>query len=153
MHIKDIIKKTEAYAADITDKHSLELVDVEYVKEGSEKYLRIYIDKPGSVTIDDCEKVSRELEAILDREDPIDEAYILEVSSPGLDRVLKKDYEYEKYKGRAVEIKLFAPIDGKKEFEGELIGLSEGLISIKTADGKLSFEKGAVASCRLAVIF
>ena len=77
----------------------------------------------------------------------------MEVSSPGLDRVLKKDYEYEKYKGRAVEIKLFAPIDGKKEFEGELIGLSEGLISIKTADGKLSFEKGAVASCRLAVIF
>lgn len=153
MHIKDIIKKTEAYAADITDKYSLELVDVEYVKEGSEKYLRIYIDKPGSVTIDDCEKVSRELEAILDREDPIDEAYILEVSSPGLDRVLKKDYEYEKYKGRAVEIKLFAPIDGKKEFEGELIGLSEGLISIKTADGELSFEKGAVVSCRLAVIF
>lgn len=152
MHVKEIVAKTEEYAKKITDSYSLELVEAEYVKEGSAKFLRVYIDKPEGVTIDDCEKVSRELESILDKEDFIDEAYTLEVSSPGLDRVLKKDFEYEKYKGRVVEIKLYKPISGAKEFEGELIGLKEGKIVINRDGEELSFDRDAVARCRLVVI-
>lgn len=152
MQTKEIIKQTEAFAKDITDKYALELVEVEYVKEGQDRFLRAYIDKEGGVTIDDCEKVSRELEEILDKEDFIDDAYILEVSSPGLDRALKKDYEFTKYKGRTVDVKLYKPIDKVKEFEGELVGLEDGNIIINTAEGQLSFKREDVAVCRLSVI-
>ncbi len=152
MQAKEIITKTEAFAKGITDKYALELVEAEYVKEGHDRFLRVYIDKEGGVTIDDCESVSRELEEILDREDFIDDAYILEVSSPGLDRILKKDYEYTKYKGRQVTVKLYKPIDKVKEFEGELVGLEGGKIIIKTDEGELDFDRSAVAVCRLSVI-
>ncbi|MCC8013846.1 MAG: ribosome maturation factor RimP [Eubacterium sp.] len=152
MKVKEIVEKVEDIASGITNKAGLELVEAEFVKEGGTKYLRVYIDKPGGITIDDCEAVSRDLEAVLDRDDFIEEAYTLEVSSPGLDRILKKDFEYEKYKGRTVEIKLYKPKDGTKEFEGELIGLVDGKIIIKTEDGELSFDRSETAVCRLAVI-
>ncbi|MCD8214509.1 MAG: ribosome maturation factor RimP [Clostridiales bacterium] len=152
MKVKEIAEKTESYAAEITKRLSLELVEAEYVKEGSCKFLRVYIDKEGGVGINDCEMVSRELEAILDKDDYIDEAYTLEVSSPGLDRILKKDFEYVKYKGRQVIIRLYKAVDGVKEFQGELIGLNDGVITIKTEDGEAAFKREDAAVCRLAVI-
>lgn len=152
MKVKEIIEKVESIAAGITDGNGLELVEAEFVKEGGAKFLRIYIDKPGGVTIDDCEIVSRALEEVLDKDDFIEDAYTLEVSSPGLDRVLKKDFEYEKYKGRTVLIKLYKPQNGTKEFEGSLIGLKDNKIFIETEEGELAFDRSDVAICRLAVI-
>ncbi|MCD8090078.1 MAG: ribosome maturation factor RimP [Clostridiales bacterium] len=152
MKVKDIVEKTESYAAEITSRLSLELVEAEYVKEGADRFLRVYIDKEGGVGINDCEKVSRELEALLDRDDFIDEAYTLEVSSPGLDRILKKDFEYVKYKGRQVIIKLYKPVEKTKEFQGELVGLKDGAVTIITDGREISFNKEDIAVCRLAVI-
>ena len=103
------------------EKHAFELVDVEYVKEGSDWYLRAYIDKEGGITIDDCETVSRKLEAVLDREDFIGGAYILEVSSPGLTRALKKEKDYLRNLGKPVEVHTYRPMDGVKEFIGDLL--------------------------------
>ena len=144
MQTKDIIKKVEEYVMPIIEQNNYELVETEFVKEGANYYLRLYIDKEGGFSINDCETVSRYLEQKLEEDDFIDKAYILEVSSPGIDRVLKKDSEYIKYKGRIVDIKLYKPIDKVKEFQGELIGLIED---------KISFDKKDVAICRLAVIF
>jgi ribosome maturation factor RimP len=137
----------------IAEKHGYELVDVEYKKEGSNWYLRIFIDKEGGITIEDCENVSRELDETLD-EKLIPEAYILEVSSPGLDRPLKKDADFEKYKGKIVDIKLYKSIDKQKEFQGELLGLENNIIKIMSETGNvLEFERENVAMVRLTVIF
>lgn len=153
MQTKDIIKKVEQYVMPIVEQNEYELVEVEFVKEGANYYLRLYIDKEGGFSINDCEKVSRFLEQKLEEDDFIDKAYILEVSSPGIDRVLKKDSEYEKYKGRIVDIKLYKPIDKTKEFQGELIGLVDNNIIINENGTELKFDKKDVAVCRLAVIF
>ena len=106
----------------IVAEKKLELVDLEFVKEGANWYLRVYIDKEGGVSIDDCEAVSRELEAKLDTEDPIEQAYILEVSSPGIDRPLKKEADFEKFSGDIIDIKLYKALDGKKQYQGKLLG-------------------------------
>ena len=153
MQTKDIIKKVEEYVMPIIEQNNYELVETEFVKEGANYYLRLYIDKEGGFSINDCEIVSRYLEQKLEEEDFIDKAYILEVSSPGIDRVLKKDSEYVKYKGRIVDIKLYKPIDKVKEFQGELIGLVDDKIVIKEDNQEISFNKKDVAICRLAVIF
>ena len=137
----------------IIEQNNYELVETEFVKEGANYYLRLYIDKEGGFSINDCETVSRYLEQKLEEDDFIDKAYILEVSSPGIDRVLKKDSEYTKYKGRIVDIKLYKPIDKVKEFQGELIGLIEDKIVINQDNKEISFDKKDVAICRLAVIF
>ncbi len=153
MQTKDIIKKVEEYVMPIIEQNNYELVETEFVKEGANYYLRLYIDKEGGFSINDCEIVSRYLEQKLEEDDFIDKAYILEVSSPGIDRVLKKDSEYVKYKGRIVDIKLYKPIDKVKEFQGELIGLVDDKIVIKEDNQEISFNKKDVAICRLAVIF
>lgn len=153
MQTKDIIKKVEEYVMPIIEQNNYELVETEFVKEGANHYLRLYIDKEGGFSINDCETVSRYLEQKLEEDDFIDKAYILEVSSPGIDRVLKKDSEYIKYKGRIVDIKLYKPIDKVKEFQGELIGLIEDKIVINQDNKEISFDKKDVAICRLAVIF
>ena len=138
----------------ITEAAKVELVDVEFAKEGANWYLRVYIDKEGGVGITDCETVSRALEARLDEKDPIEQAYILEVSSSGIDRPLKKDADFEKYQGEIVDIKLYKALDGQKQYQGELLGLENKVISIKDEEGKdISFEQKDVASVRLAVIF
>ncbi len=138
----------------IVEKNNYDLVDVEFVKEGANRFLRIYIDKPGGITIDDCQMVSQELSDKLDVTDPIEQAYFLEVSSPGLDRPLKKDKDFERYKGEVVEIKLFQPIDGQKVFEGELLGLSNNNILIKKASDEIvEFERDKVAIVKRAVKF
>lgn len=151
-------KKIEEVLTEIADpiakRHSFELVDVEFLKEGSNWYLRIYIDKSGGITIDDCQVVSEEISDILDKEDPIPQSYFLEVSSPGLDRPLKKDSDFEKFKGEMVEVKVFKPIDGKKVFEGELLGYKDNIITIKK-DGKenIEFERDKVALVRRVIKF
>ncbi len=138
----------------IIAERNLELVDLEFVKEGANWYLRVYIDKEGGVDIDDCEGVSRALEAKLDTEDPIEQAYILEVSSPGIDRPLKKDADFEKYRGEMIDIKLYKGLNGQKQYQGKLLGLENGVISIEDEENKvITFEQKEVAGVRLAVIF
>lgn len=153
MQNKDIIKKVTDYVMPIIEENSFEVVEVEFVKEGANYYLRLYVDKDGGFSIQDCEKVSRYLETKLEEDDFIEKAYILEVSSPGIDRILKKDSEYIKYKGRIVDIKLYKPIEKIKEFQGELVGLIEDKIVIIEDGKELKFDKKDVAVCRLAVIF
>ncbi len=153
MQVKDILAKVEEKLMPIINDNNYELVDVEFVKEGPNKYLRVYADKEGGITIDDCEVISRALEEELEKDDFIEQAYILEVSSPGIDRVLKKDFEYTKYKGRLVEIKLYKPIDKVKQLQGNLVGLIDDKIVIEENGNEIAFDRKDVASCRLAVIF
>ena len=121
MKKQSIEEQTEAILLPILSQHAFELVDVEYVKEGADWYLRAYIDKEGGITVDDCEIVSRQLEQVLDAKDIITGAYILEVSSPGLTRPLKKEKDYARNLGKPVEVHTFKPVDGDKEFIGDLI--------------------------------
>ena len=140
-------------ATPIVEGMNYELVDVEFIKEGANWYLRVYIDKPGGISIDDCQAVSEKMSDALDKKDPIDQFYYLEVSSPGLERPLKTERDFIKYKGELVEVKLFKPIDGKKIFEGELIGLVDEMIVIKQGDNNIEFEKEKVAIVKRAIKF
>jgi ribosome maturation factor RimP len=128
----------------------LELVDVEYVQE-REWYLRIFIDKPEGIGIDDCEQVSRLLEGPLDEIDYLKQAYYLEVSSPGLDRVLRRDRDFERYAGRLVDIKLFQPQAGKKIMTATLKGLINGEICVTMNDCEYCFQREEVAQIRLHI--
>lgn len=135
----------------IAEELNYELVDVEFIKEAGNWFLRIYIDKDGGITTDDCEILSRRLSDILDEKDPIEQSYFLEVSSPGLDRPLKKESDFEKYKDNDVEVRLYKPIDNKKVFEGILVGLVNNKIIITTNDNqKLEFSKEDVSLVKLA---
>ena len=147
-------QRTEALLLPILEENQFELVDVEYVKEGSNWYLRAYIDKPGGITINDCELVSRALSDRLDEEDFIDSAYILEVSSPGLGRPLKKDRDFQRSLGSEVEVRLFRPLDGSKELTGILKDFNKEKIEIETADGNvLPIMREQIALVRLALDF
>ena len=119
---EDYEKRVEAYLLPVMEENGFELVDVEYVKEAGTWYLRAYIDKPGGFTVDDCEMVSRRLGDWLDQEDFIDESYILEVSSPGLGRPLKKEKDFKRSMGEQVEVRLYRALDGQKDFTGILSG-------------------------------
>lgn len=149
--------RTEELLIPIAEANGVEIYDVEYVKEGADYYLRAYIDKPEGVNIDDCEKVSRALSDALDREDFIPDAYILEVSSPGLGRTLKKDKHLQKSIGQEVEIKLFKAVDKCKEFTGILESFDAGHITIvegEDGDGKKRiFAREDIALIRLALDF
>lgn len=146
---------TRSLVLPIVNEKGFELVDVEYLKEGSEWYLRVYIDKDNGITLDDCQAVSEELSKILDEVNPIKRRYYLEVSSPGLvERPLKSDRDFEKQKGKLVEIKLYQPFKEKKVFEGELIGLINNNIVIKTEkDEIIEFEREKVALVKRAIKF
>ena len=147
-------QKTEAILLPIVDELGFELVDVEYVKEGSTWYLRTYIDKPGGITIDDCEVVSRRLSDILDEKDYINDAYIMEVSSPGLGRPLKKDKDFKRSMGEEVEIRTYRMVDKKKEFTGILAAYDAETVTIEFEDGTTkTFNRGDIALIRLAFDF
>lgn len=147
-------KNTEEILLPMMEELGFELVDVEYVKEGSTWYLRAYIDKPGGINIDDCETVSRRLSDILDEKDYIDEAYILEVSSPGLGRPLKKEKDYKRSLGEEVEIRTYRMIDRQKEFTGILKEYDEKTVTIEEEGGNVrTFEKSDIALIRLAFDF
>mgnify|MGYP002508313729 FL=1 len=138
----------------VTEENGVEIYDVEYVKEGGDWYLRAYIDKEGGVTIEDCEKVSRAISDIMDREDFIEDAYILEVSSPGLGRALKKDKHLARSIGEEVEVKTYKPIEKQKEFAGILKAFDEESITIETKEAvSMKFARSDVALIRLALDF
>ena len=146
--------RTEELLLPIVSRYGVEIYDIEYVKEGSDWYLRAYIDKEGGVNINDCEAVSRALSDELDRTDFIADAYILEVSSPGLGRMLKKDKHLQKSIGQAVEVKTYKPVNGSKEFEGSLKAFDEKQITLDTDDsGELVLERSDIAAIRLAFDF
>lgn len=146
-------ERTETLLLPIVERFEVEIYDVEYVKEGADYYLRAYIDKAGGVTIQDCENVSRALSEALDKEDFIPDAYILEVSSPGLGRTLKKDKHLEKSLGQEVEIKLFKPIEKCKEFAGTLKAFDQNSITILENDTERTFGRSDIALIRLALDF
>ena len=145
--------RTEALLQPITERFGVEIYDVEYVKEGSDWYLRAYIDKEEGVNIGDCENVSRALSDALDEADYIDDAYILEVSSPGLGRTLKKDKHLQKSIGEEVEIKLYKPVDKCKEFAGILKEFDANTITIETEEEDKTFDRKEIALIRLALDF
>ena len=143
--------KTEELVTPLIEQNNFELVDVEYVKEGSNWYLRVYIDKEGGVSIDDCEKVSRAFNPILDKEDYIEESYIFEVSSPGLGRKLKKDIHFEKSLGMSVDVKTFKPVDKCKEFTGILKAYDQNTVTITVNDKDIEFNRKDIANIRLSL--
>ena len=147
-------QRTEEILAPIIGEHEFELVDVEYVKEGGTWYLRAYIDKPGGITIDDCEAVSRRLSDILDEKDYIEDAYILEVSSPGLGRPLRKEKDFKRSLGEEVELRTYRMIEKRKEFTGILRSYDEKTVTIEEEEGGMrTFEKSDIALIRLAFDF
>lgn len=147
-------QKTEKLLMPIMEANGFELVDVEYVKEAGNWYLRAYIDKPGGITVDDCEVVNRELGDLLDRDDFIDDSYILEVSSPGLGRPLKKERDFIRSKGEEVEIRTYRMVDRQKEFRGVLKAWDKDTVTIETEDGQEPiFDRDNIALIRLAFDF
>lgn len=145
--------RTEALLKPIAEANHVEVYDVEYVKEGTDWYLRCYIDKEEGVSIDDCEAVSRALSTELDREDFIADAYILEVSSPGLGRQLKKDRHFEKSLMEEVVVKTYKPIGNVKEFTGILKAFDRQTITIQMEDEDMVFERKDIASVKLTFDF
>lgn len=151
---EEYAQKTETLALPVLEELGFELVDTEYVKEAGTDYLRLYIDKEGGITIDECEIVSRKMSEILDKEDFIPESYIFEVSSPGLGRTLKKDRDFQRELGSEVEVKLFKAVDGQKEFTGFLDDFDEKTITIGFEDeSQITFERTDIAKINLAVHF
>ena len=140
--------------APILERNQFELVDVEYVREGSAWYLRAYIDKEGGITVDDCEAVAREMNEILDREDYVEDSYIFEVSSPGLFRPLKKERDYARNMGKRIEIHTYQKRDGNKEFTGILTSYDEDTVSIQEENGEgIVFQRADIASIRQSCDF
>ncbi len=147
-------EKTEALLKPMMEEHQFELVDVEFVKEAGTWYLRAYIDKPDGITIDDCELISRALSDRLDEKNFIEESYILEVSSPGLGRPLRKEKDFIRSQGESVEVKLFRALDGQKEFTGILKAWDRGTVTREFEDGaELSVDRANIALIRLAFDF
>jgi ribosome maturation factor RimP len=157
---RDYEERTERLLLPMVEENSFELVDVEYVKEAGTYYLRIYLDKPGGITIDDCELISRALSDELDKEDYIDESYILEVSSPGLGRQLKKDKDFQRSLGEEVEVKLFKPlifIENQKEVKiKELCGIlkdfNDTILVVEAGEGDvIEIPRSDIAIVKLAL--
>ena len=147
-------QQTEELLQPIIDANGFELVDVEYVKEAGNWYLRAYIDKPGGITIDDCETVSRAFSDILDERDYIEDTYIFEVSSPGLGRPLKKEKDFARSLGEEVEIRTYRAIDKQKEFIGILAKYDKDTVTIEYEDETMQvFERADIALIRLALHF
>lgn len=150
---EDYEARTEKLLTPIAEANGVSVYDVEYVKEGADFYLRAYIDKPEGVSILDCENVSRALSDELDREDFIPEAYVLEVSSPGLGRTLKKDRHLRASIGQEVEVKLFKPVDKHREFAGILESFDADSITILEGETRRSLQRTQIALIRLAIDF
>ena len=150
MKVTDLVA---SFAKPIVEAHGCELWDVEYVREGSEYFLRLYLDKEGGVDIEDCEKIHRALDPILDEKDPIAESYHFEVSSAGLERALKRPGDFEQFMGSPVLVKLYRPRNGLKEIPGILRGYEDGKVTVEAGKETITFEKSQVALVRLRVEF
>lgn len=154
MKKKRVVDVVEDILTPFVKTHDMEIVDVEFVKEGPYRYLRVTIDKEEPVTLDDCQLVSKYLNEQLDKVDPIEEQYFLEITSPGVERVLKKDKDYEKFKGRVIQLKLFHTFEGQKAITGKLVGLIDDHIVIENeAMGKIEIPKSKVSLAKLVVEF
>ena len=148
-----ITDQVAAFAQPIVEEHGCSLWDVEYVREGSDYILRLYIDKEGGVDIADCEAVSRAVDPILDERDPIPGSYQFEVCSAGLERALKRESDFQQFMGSPVTVKLYRPHNGLKEIPGILRGYEDGRVTIEAGKETITFEKSQVALVRLRVEF
>ena len=150
MKVTELVAKL---AQPVVEEKGCELWDVEYVREGSERFLRIYLDKEGGVDINDCEAVSRAMDPILDEADPIPESYHFEVCSAGLERALKRPGDFARFMGSPITVKLYRPRNGLKEIPGILRGYEEGRVTLEAGKETITFEKSEVALVRLRVEF
>ena len=150
MKVTDLVA---SFAKPIVEQHGCELWDVEYVREGSDYFLRLYLDKEGGVDINDCEAISRAVDPILDEKDPIQGSYHFEVCSAGLERALKRPSDFERFMGSAITVKLYRPRNGLKEIPAVLKSYDEGKITVEAGKETITFEKSEVALVRLRVEF
>ena len=150
MKVTEVVAKL---AEPVVTAHGCELWDVEYVREGSDYFLRLYLDKEGGVDICDCEAISRAMDPILDEADPIATSYIFEVCSAGLERALKRPSDFERFMGSAITVKLYRPRNGLKEIPCTLTGYDNGKVTVLSGKETITFEKSEVALVRLRVEF
>ena len=150
MKVTEIVQKL---AEPVVREHGCTLWDVEYVREGDQRFLRLYLDKEGGVDIDDCEAVSRAMDPLLDEADPIPESYHFEVCSAGLERTLKRPSDFERFLGSPITVKLYRPYNGMKELPCVLRGYDEGRLTVELGKETVQFEKSQVALVRLRVEF
>ena len=150
MKVTDLVA---SFAKPIVEEHGCELWDVEYVREGSEYFLRLYLDKEGGVDINDCEDVSRAVDPVLDEKDPIKESYHFEVCSAGLERALKRPSDFERFMGSPITVKLYRPRNGLKEIPCVLRGYDNGQVTVEAGKETITFAKSEVALVRLRVEF
>ena len=148
-----VTERVRAFAEPVVLEQGCTLWDVEYVREGGEWFLRLYIDKVGGVNIRDCEAISRAVDPILDREDPIEGSYRFEVCSAGLERQLKRPSDFEAFLGADVLVKLYRPVDGVREFPCVLRGYDNGDVTVEYAGKTLTFPKAQIALVRLRAEF
>ena len=147
-----VTETVTALAAPVAAELGLELWDVEYVREAGQWFLRVYIDKDGGVSINDCEALSRAFDPVLDEADPIPDSYVFEVSSAGAERELKRPGDFERFMGSGAEVRLYKPLNGSKSFVGTLSGYSDGDVTLTCAGKELTFEKARIAQVRLRVL-
>ena len=148
-----VTEQVAQFAQSVVESFGCTLWDVEYVREGTERYLRLYIDKVGGVDIEDCEKVHRAVDPLLDQYDPIAESYHFEVCSAGLERALKRPGDFQQFMGSPILVKLYRPRNGLKEFPGILRGYEEGRVTVEAGKETITLEKSEVALVRLRVEF
>lgn len=148
-----VTEQVAQFAEPIVKAHGCQLWDIEYVREGSERFLRLFIDKEGGVGIDDCEAIARAVDPILDEKDPIPESYCFEVCSAGLERPLKRPSDFEKFMNSPILLKLYRPRNGLKEIPGILRGYEDGRVTVEAGKETITFEKSEVALVRLRVEF
>lgn len=150
MKVTDLVAE---FSKPIVEAAGCQLWDVEYVREGSQRYLRIYIDKDEGIDISDCEKIHRAIDPILDEKDPIAESYHFEVCSAGIERTLKRPEDFARFMGSPVLVKLYRPRDGLKEIPGTLRGYADGKVTVEAGKQTVTFEKSEVALVRLRAEF
>lgn len=148
-----LTEKIQTLAEPVVREEGCSLWDVEYVREAGSWYLRLYIDKEGGVGIDDCERISRRLDPILDEKDPIPESYVFEVGSAGAERQLKRPSDFAQFMGSEVEVRLYQPIDGRKDWVGELAGYEDGDVLLRSGGTETRFQKSQIAQVKLHVTF
>lgn len=148
-----IVDRVRSFAEPVVEQNGCQLWDVEYVREGGEWFLRLYIDKDGGVDIRDCEAISRAVDPILDAEDPIPDSYRFEVCSAGLERTLKRPSDFARYLGADVLVRLYQPKNGSKEYAGVLRGYKDGAVTVECGGTPMTFDKSEVALVRLRVDF
>ena len=146
-----ITEKVAALARPIVEEEGCTLWDVEYVREAGTWYLRIFVDKEGGLSIDDCERISRRLDPMLDEADPIPDSYVFEVGSAGAERELKRPSDFEQFLGSEVEVRLYQPVNGAKAFVGKLKGYDDGEVTIENGGSDMRFDKSRVALVKLHI--